>query len=278
MSKKRHLPDWMVLCKSRKMEEMQEEVNQKNDEKVQKRKEDIIKEKNTKFDKALQSAKQKFKEEKKEAASQVFEQIMNEQTKEMKFEGKLIYSSHTNDCNMLCEDIEMALCDLTEAFVGFDMEWPVSYKVGKEDKTALIQICTAPDTCYLFHISCMGCIPSNLKSLLLNKHIKKVGVNIESDIWKLERDYDIHVIDIIKNSMEDIGVLANKILGCKEHWSLEGLVKHLFNHKINKDPILRKGDWSKYPLSEEQKCYAATDAYVSYKVYEKLMNKQSSDL
>lgn len=78
--------------------------------------------------------------------------------------------------------------------------------------------------------------------------------------------------------MEDIGVLANKILGCKEHWSLEGLVKHLFNHKINKDPILRKGDWSKYPLSEEQKCYAATDAYVSYKVYEKLVNKQSSDL
>jgi Werner syndrome ATP-dependent helicase len=276
MSKKRILPEWMILCKSKKMEEVQREIEQKYDEKISKRKEDIMKEKNKEFDKAIVSAKKKYKEEKKMAASQAFDQILCEETKELKYEGKIIYSHHTKDCNVLCEDIEMALCDVSEAFVGFDMEWPITYKVGHEDKTALIQISTASDTCYLFHISCMGGLPSNLKSLLLNKHVKKVGVNIENDIWKLERDFDIRVIDIVKNSIVDIGTLANKVMGGTENWSLGGLVRNLFHCKINKDPLLRKGNWSKYPLTEEQKCYAATDPYVSYKIYEKLTDMQNS--
>ena len=42
-----------------------------------------------------------------------------------------------------------------EMVVGFDMEWPVTYQVGKEPKTAVIQICTQQMKCYIFHVSCM---------------------------------------------------------------------------------------------------------------------------
>ena len=47
------------------------------------------------------------------------------------------------------------MSDDSPLIVGFDMEWPVTYKVGSESKTALIQLCTSSSTCYLFHIAYM---------------------------------------------------------------------------------------------------------------------------
>lgn len=55
-------------------------------------------------------------------------------------------------------------------------------------------------------------------------------------------------------------------LKCKEVWSLNGLVKHLFGKQLLKDKSIRCGNWEKFPLSEEQKLYAATDAYVRAKI------------
>ena len=277
MSKKRNLPGWMEVCKSRKLIEKQEEIDNQHDRKVQKRTEDILKDKSTKSEKAMEDAKRKFKEDRKIAASQAFDQILSEATQLMELSCKTIYTLNRNECNLLCEDIELCLCDQTNAFIGFDMEWSVKYQVGKEEKTALIQICIAPDTCFLFHVFNMGFpLPRNLKNLLSSKHVKKVGVNIESDLWKLERDYDIQVLDIIKNSMVDLGEFANQVLGCEEKWSLDGLVKHLFHQKLDKNPDIRTGNWTNYPLSEEQKNYAALDALASYKVYQKLLSVKNS--
>lgn len=75
---------------------------------------------------------------------------------------------------------------------------------------------------------------------------------------------------ILKSSVVDLSHYANQVLGSKETWSLDGLVKHLFQRKINKNPGVRKSDWSEFPLTDIQKSYAATDAYVSYLIYEKL--------
>lgn len=267
----------MEVCKSRKLAEKQDEIKGHHDKKVQKRQEDIVKEKGLESEKALAEAKRKFKEDRKIAVSQAFDEIMNEETKIMDLSCKVVYTFNRNECNLLCEDIELSACDLTEAFIGFDMEWAVTYQAGKEEKTALIQACTSPDVCYLFQVSNMGCsLPTNLRSLLTSHHIKKVGVNIESDLWKLERDYDIKMLEVIKNSMVDLGKLANEILGCEEKWSLDGLVKHLFHKKLDKNPEIRKGNWTNCPLSENQKHYAALDALASYKVYEKLLSLQKS--
>lgn len=51
-------------------------------------------------------------------------------------------------------------------------------------------------------------------------------------------------------------------LRCKEIWSLNGLVKHLFGKQLLKDKSVRCSNWKEFPLNEEQKLYAATDAYV----------------
>ncbi|XP_027762287.1 Werner syndrome ATP-dependent helicase [Empidonax traillii] len=188
----------------------------------------------------------------------------------LEFCGSVVYSYDANDCSLLSEDIRQSLSD--GAAVGFDIEWPPSYTRGKMAKIAVIQICIAEDKCYLFHISPMAGFPKGLKRLLEDETIKKVGVGIEGDQWKLMSDFEIKL-----KSFVELADVANEKLKCKETWSLNGLVKHLFGKQLLKDKSVRCSNWDKYPLSEEQKLYAATDAYAGYIVYEKLKNMNSCD-
>ncbi|XP_011900942.1 PREDICTED: Werner syndrome ATP-dependent helicase isoform X1 [Cercocebus atys] len=181
----------------------------------------------------------------------------------LEFTGSIVYSYDASDCSFLSEDIRMSLSD--GDVVGFDMEWPPLYNKGKLGKVALIQLCVSESKCYLFHISSMSVFPQGLKMLLENKAIKKAGVGIEGDQWKLLRDFDIK----LKNFVELTDV-ANKKLKCTETWSLSGLVKHLLGKQLLKDKSIRCSNWSKFPLTEDQKLYAATDAYAGFIIYRNL--------
>ncbi|NXS06771.1 WRN helicase, partial [Neodrepanis coruscans] len=114
--------------------------------------------------------------------------------------------------------------------------------------------------------------PRGLKRLLEDEAIQKVGVGIEGDQWKLLSDFEIRL-----KSFVELADVANEKLKCKETWSLNGLVKHLFGKQLLKDKSVRCSNWDKFPLSEEQKLYAATDAYAGYIIYEKLKNMSSRD-
>lgn len=188
----------------------------------------------------------------------------------LEFCGSVVYSYEASDCSLLSEDIRQTLSD--GAAVGFDIEWPPSYTKGKMAKTAVIQMCVTEDKCYLFHVSSMAGFPKGLKRLLEDETIKKVGVGIEGDQWKLMSDFEIKL-----KSFVELADVANEKLKCKETWSLNGLVKHLFGRQLLKDQSVRCSNWEKFPLNEEQKLYAATDAYAGYIVYEKLKNMSNSD-
>ncbi|XP_073493045.1 bifunctional 3'-5' exonuclease/ATP-dependent helicase WRN isoform X3 [Phyllobates terribilis] len=107
--------------------------------------------------------------------------------------------------------------------------------------------------------------PKGLKRLLEDMSVKKVGVGIEGDQWKLLSDCDLKLKGFI-----ELTDLANEKLQCKEKWSLNGLVKHLFNKQLLKDDSVRCGDWDRLPLGEDQKLYAASDAYAGLLIYQKL--------
>lgn len=51
-------------------------------------------------------------------------------------------------------------------------------------------------------------------------------------------------------------------LKCAETWSLNGMVKHILGKQLLKDKSIRCSNWSNFPLTDDQKLYAATDAYV----------------
>ncbi|NXU47783.1 WRN helicase, partial [Turnix velox] len=188
----------------------------------------------------------------------------------LEFCGSIIYSYEASDCSLLSEDIRQSLSD--GAAVGFDIEWPPTYTKGKMAKIAVIQICVSEEKCYLFHISSMSGFPKGLKRLLEDETIKKVGVGIEGDQWKLMSDFEIKL-----KSFVELADVANEKLKCKEMWSLNGLVKHLFGKQLLKDKSIRCSNWEEFPLKEEQKLYAATDAYAGFIIYQNLKNMNNSD-
>ncbi|XP_051475419.1 bifunctional 3'-5' exonuclease/ATP-dependent helicase WRN isoform X2 [Apus apus] len=188
----------------------------------------------------------------------------------LEFCGSIVYSYEASDCSLLSEDIRQSLPE--GAAVGFDIEWPPSYTRGKMAKIAVIQICVAEEKCYLFHVSSMSGFPKGLKRLLEDEAIKKVGVGTEGDQWKLMSDFEIRL-----KSFVELADVANEKLKCKETWSLNGLVKHLFGKQLLKDKSIRCSNWEEFPLNEKQKLYAATDAYAGFLIYQKLKNMNDSD-
>ncbi|XP_035181081.1 Werner syndrome ATP-dependent helicase isoform X1 [Oxyura jamaicensis] len=188
----------------------------------------------------------------------------------LEFCGSIVYSHEASDCSLLSEDIRQTLS--CGAAVGFDIEWPPSYAKGKIAKIAVIQLCVTEEKCYLFHVSSMSGFPKGLKRLLEDETIKKVGVGIEGDQWKLMSDFEIKL-----KSFVELADVANEKLRCKEIWSLNGLVKHLFGKQLLKDKTVRCSNWEEFPLNEEQKLYAATDAYAGFIIYQKLKNMNSND-
>jgi len=50
-------------------------------------------------------------------------------------------------------------------------------------------------------------------------------------------------------------------------WSLDGLVSAVFKRSISKSESVRRSNWEKVPLSQEQLSYASTDAFVGLKLY-----------
>uniref|UniRef100_A0A452S648 Bifunctional 3'-5' exonuclease/ATP-dependent helicase WRN n=1 Tax=Ursus americanus TaxID=9643 RepID=A0A452S648_URSAM len=181
----------------------------------------------------------------------------------LEFTGSIVYSYEASDCSFLSEDISINLS--TGGVVGFDMEWPPVYNKGKLNRVALIQLCVSESKCYLFHISSMSVFPQGLKMLLENEAIKKAGVGIKGDQRKLLCDFDIDLKNVVE--LTDV---ANEKLKCTEIWSLNGLVKHLFGKQLLKDRSIRCSNWNDFPLTEDQKLYAATDAYAGLIIYRKL--------
>ncbi|XP_041529818.1 Werner syndrome ATP-dependent helicase isoform X3 [Microtus oregoni] len=183
----------------------------------------------------------------------------------LEFPGSIVYSYESSDCSFLSQDISMRLSD--RGVVGFDMEWPPIYKQGKQSRVAVIQLCVSESKCYLFHISSMSVFPQGLKMLLENKSIKKAGVGIEGDQWKLLRDFDVKL-----ESFVELTDIANEKLRCAETWSLNGMVKHILGKQLLKDKSIRCSNWNNFPLTDDQKLYAATDAYAGLIIYQKLEN------
>ncbi|XP_016064573.1 PREDICTED: Werner syndrome ATP-dependent helicase isoform X4 [Miniopterus natalensis] len=198
-----------------------------------------------------------------ESKASIQKSVLEDDLPFLEFTGSIVYSYEPSDCSFLSEDISMSLSDGDA--IGFDMEWPPIYSKGKLSRVALIQLCVSESKCYLFHVSSMSVFPQGLKMLLENEAIKKVGVGIEGDQWKLLRDFDIKLKSIVE--LTDV---ANEKLKCLETWSLNGLVKHLFGKQLLKDKSIRCSNWKNYPLTEDQKLYAATDAYAGLIIYQKL--------
>jgi ribonuclease D len=148
-----------------------------------------------------------------------------------------------------------------EKLLGFDTETKPSFKKGRQNSLAMLQISTA-DTCYLVRINKVG-LHDEIMHLLANPSIVKVGLSLRDDmsaINKVRHFKPAGFIDL-QQIVGEYGI---------EDKSLKKLSAILLGIKISKSQ--QTSNWENETLTEPQKLYAATDAWVCREMYLRLMN------
>ena len=157
------------------------------------------------------------------------------------------------------KDADKAVSYLTQfEAVGFDTETRPSFKKGTRYKISLMQIST-DEACFLFRLNRIG-IPQSLEDFLVNDKILKIGLSLRDDFGAMRKRTDIkpNFLDL-QNYVGQFGI---------EDASLQKIYAILFDKKISKGQ--RLSNWEADVLTEQQKKYAALDAWACLKIYNQL--------
>ena len=143
-----------------------------------------------------------------------------------------------------------------EKIIGFDTETKPSFKKGEYFHPSLIQLATENDA-YLFQLNKNQKIFKILK-IFENSNIIKTGVAIERDLKDLNKIFTFKP----KNFVELSTIAKNNDI---ENLGLRSLTALFFESKLSKKEQI--SNWAKNNLTESQIKYAATDAWISRKLY-----------
>lgn len=147
-------------------------------------------------------------------------------------------------------------------FLGFDTETKPAFKKGKENKTALLQLANE-DQAFLFRLNHLG-FPDELARILADKDMLKIGVALKDDLKGLKKMNHFEPGGFI--DLQDVAKeMEIKNTGLKK---LAGII---LKGRISKSQ--RLSNWEKNILTPAQLKYAATDAWVCYKLYEKIIKE-----
>ncbi|KAL5214326.1 hypothetical protein ABZP36_003478 [Zizania latifolia] len=193
------------------------------------------------------------------------------------FSGKIVYCRTPSEVEKATRDI---ICKIEtmkssgQVSLGFDLEWrPFTRRGDPPCKVAVMQLCMEKTHCYVMHIFHSG-VPPILKSLLEDSSSIKVGICIDNDARKMFNDYDVHVQPLM-----DLSYLANaKLDRPPKRWSLASLTEMITCKELPKPSNIRMGNWEANVLSKQQLQYAATDAYISWHLYEVLQSLPDNNI
>lgn len=146
-----------------------------------------------------------------------------------------------------------------EPVLGFDTETKPSFKKGRTNKVALIQLSTS-NQAFLVRTSKIG-LPKDLISIFENQDIVKVGLAIKDDIAGLQklRKFKPQEFIELQSYVKDFNIQDN---------GLRKIAAIVLNFRILKNQ--QTSNWELSTLSEAQQIYAATDAWVCKQIYDKL--------
>lgn len=149
---------------------------------------------------------------------------------------------------------------LVADLLGFDTETRPTFTKGGRNQVSLIQLSTADLSC-LFRINKIG-LPKELIQLLADPKVIKAGVAVHDDIrfLKVVKKFNPDGFIDLQNFVKDYGI---QIAGLKK------LTAIVLGFRISKRQQVT--DWEAEHLSEAQMIYAATDAWVCYEIYSKLI-------
>lgn len=144
-------------------------------------------------------------------------------------------------------------------FLGFDTETRASFKVGEVYNVALLQLATDTDV-YLFRLRGMHQFEF-IKNIFEDQKILKVGVAIRDDLKLLQKLFKFDP----KNFIELQSVAKEKGL---KNMGLRGMTEEVLQASLSKKAKI--SNWDVNVLSADQIMYAATDAWIGLKIYQKI--------
>lgn len=160
------------------------------------------------------------------------------------------------------QDVDKAVSFLsTQPILGFDTETRPSFTKNHTNSVALLQLGNEEFT-YLFRINKIG-LPDALKNILTNEQIIKVGVAVRDDIKGLQKISYFEAKNFI-----DLQTIAKQLQ--LDAMGLRRLTPLALGFRISKK--MQLSNWENIWLTKAQRQYAATDAWVSLKIYQKLQS------
>lgn len=145
------------------------------------------------------------------------------------------------------------------AVIGFDTETRPSFRAGVSYRVALLQLST-PTEAFLFRLNRIP-LAKPLIDLLEDGTVKKIGAAIDGDLRALHR---------LRHFREKGFVDLQSIVprwGIEEK-SVRKMSAIVLGKRVSK--AQRLSNWEAQSLTEKQQRYAATDAWVCIRIYDRL--------
>ena len=169
------------------------------------------------------------------------------------FPGKI----HYINTNQELQSIKSLLQDVKE--FGFDTETRPAFKKGESYQVAILQLSTETNA-FVIRLHRVNDYEI-FKSIFENPDVVKVGVAIRDDLKQLQKRF---VFDP-QNFIELQTLAKEKGL---ENFGLKGMTEEILHATITKGP--KTTNWEAAELTDRQILYAATDAWIGLKLYQKL--------
>jgi ribonuclease D len=169
------------------------------------------------------------------------------------FRGEITVVEDIETFNKVIPELEKS------GVLGFDTETKPSFRKGKKNRVALLQLANSDIAC-LFRINRIG-LPNRLAGILSDPAIIKAGVAIHDDLRFLKsvRRFEPQGFIDLQGMVKQYGIQSS---------GLKKLVAIILGFRISKRQQVT--DWEASELSEAQITYAATDAWVCHEIYKKL--------
>lgn len=185
--------------------------------------------------------------------------ITNEAINELpliEFSGTIHVITTPEELDDACRNLE------GNYLLGFDTEAKPAFKKGVTHPISLLQL-SNDEEAYLIRLLHTG-ITDSLKRLLENKQILKTGVAIEDDLKGLNkiRRFKPGGFLSLEKEVKKVGIENN---------GLRKLAGIILESRISKSAQV--SNWEVQELTNKQKIYAATDAWIGFKMLDTLHKK-----
>lgn len=170
------------------------------------------------------------------------------------FEGEIVLVNSK-------EQIKEAVDELgSHTLIGFDTETRPSFRKGTQYYVSLLQLAT-DEVAYLIRLNEIG-MPRLIQDILEEPNIVKIGAAVLDDLRGLRKV----AVGFQPQSFFDLNEELKKV--GFENVGVRNLAAMVLNMRISKSEQV--SNWEASELTQKQKLYAATDAWVCLEIYKKL--------